>query len=629
MAIDRTVEQELEQARQLLLATIEATPDLVGTANMSGATLSLNRAGRAMLGVAPGADLSSLYIAECHPPWAAALLLDQAIPAAVRDGSWSGETALRHRDGHEIPVLQVIVAHRDDRGEATFLSTIIRDISLRKRDEQALRDSEARLQAVFEHVPFEFWACDHEGRCVLQNSASMTNWGRHVGSLASGFAGSEDARRKLAADTRRVLAGETVSEEVERLLEGRRRWYHQLIAPIRSDERVVGLIGVHIDITERKHLEDQLRQAQKMEAVGKLAGGIAHDFNNLLTAIMGFSGILLERHRPGDASHRPVEQIMKSAERAAALTGKLLAFSRKQVIQPRLIDLNAVVRDLSGLLRRLIGEDIALDLDLRTELWPVLADHAQLEQVLMNLAVNARDAMSNGGRLGIRTGNAPAAAEIPGIPQGDHVVLSVSDTGGGIAKDVLPHIFEPFFTTKRPGEGTGLGLSTVYGIVQQAGGQVTVNSREGEGSTFSVHLPRAEGSAPNPSGPHPVIRLRGNESLMVVEDEAQLRDLIAEMLRGAGYRVVVAASGEEAIGRYVPGVDFDLVITDVIMPVMSGRELAERLRKGGSKARALFISGYTDNIISAYGPLEPGTAFLQKPFTAETLLRKVREVIDG
>ncbi len=629
VAIDRTVEQGLEQARRRLATIIEATTDLVGTADADGRTLFLNRSGRAMVGLAADADLTSVSVRDYHPAWAADLVERIGFPAAIREGSWSGETALKHRDGHEIPVLQALVAHRDDRGEVEFLSTIIRDISLRKRDEQALRESEARLQAVFENLPFEFWACDDSGRYVLQNSASITAWGRRVGQYAADVDGPDVERRQLAADNARVLGGQTISVEIDRVEQGRRRWCHQLMAPIRSDGRIVGLIGVQIDITERKHLEDQLRQAQKMEAVGKLAGGIAHDFNNLLTAIMGFSGILLERHRPGDPSHRAIEQIMKSSERAAALTSKLLAFSRKQVVQPRVIDLTAVIRELGGLLRRLIGEDVVLDLDLRAELWPVRADAAQVEQVLMNLVVNARDAMPNGGRLGIRTANVSAQSVPDGVPRADHVSFSVSDTGRGIAKDVLPHIFEPFFTTKRPGEGTGLGLSTVYGIAQQSGGVVCVTPGEDSGSLFTVFLPRVSGTAADPSGPHPILRQRGKESLLVVEDEPQLRDLIAEMLRSAGYTVVAAASGEEAIARHAPPADFALIVTDVIMPVMSGRELVERLSRQGSKARALFISGYTDNIISAYGSLEPGTAFLQKPFTAEILLRKVREVLDG
>jgi nitrogen-specific signal transduction histidine kinase len=388
------------------------------------------------------------------------------------------------------------------------------------------------------------------------------------------------------------------------------------------------------DITERKSLEDQLRLAQKMEAVGQLAGGIAHDFNNLLTAILGSTELLLASTDAEDQRRDDVQEIGRAAHRASALVRQLLAFSRKQVMQPRLVNLNAIVREMGGMLRRLVGERIVLRLDLDPSLGDVTADPGQLEQVLANLGVNARDAMPEGGTLTIATANVsrmgmPGATD-EGIPGGPLVVLIVKDTGTGMDEHVLAHLFEPFFTTKELGRGTGLGLATVYGIVRQSGGQIQVTSRPGEGSTFTVYLPRVESpgraGAASPGVPVPVPG--GTETVLVVEDEEAVRHLICRVLRTKGYRVLEAPHAEAALlmAGSTPA-PIDLLVTDMVMPGMGGTALAAELIAVRPSLRVLFITGYAAEAVERRGELTDASGLLEKPFSADQLARKVREVL--
>lgn len=414
------------------------------------------------------------------------------------------------------------------------------------------------------------------------------------------------------------------------------------------DERgmPVRLIGSMIDVTaskqaeeERRQLEEQLRQAQKMEAVGRLAGGIAHDFNNLLTAIQGHAEVLLEGIDPSSPNHTDVEQIRRAAERAAVLTQQLLAFSRRQVLQPRTIDLNHVVREIESMLVRLIGEHIELATVLDDQLGTVRADPGQIEQVIVNLVVNARDAMPGGGKITILTRNVTLSetdAKHRGLDlaAGDYVVLSVSDTGEGMSDQVRTRIFEPFFTTKEMGKGTGLGLSTVYGIVTQSGGGIEVESQVGAGTTFHVYLPLEmtpadeENDADSARAPEMALP-HGSEVVLLVEDEQAVRALLSRILRQRGYTVLEARSGTEAleIGRSYEG-DIDLLLTDVVMPEMGGRELAEQLLLDRPNTRVLFISGYTEDEMVHAGVLATRINFLEKPFAPRDLVRKVREVLD-
>jgi two-component system cell cycle sensor histidine kinase/response regulator CckA len=380
--------------------------------------------------------------------------------------------------------------------------------------------------------------------------------------------------------------------------------------------------------------EEQLRQAQKMEAIGRLAGGIAHDFNNLLTAIMGYSQLLLRKLEADDPCHRYASEIHQGGERAARLTGQLLAFSRKQVLQPRVLDLNASVTGLDLMLHRLLGEHIKLDTVLEPGLGSVKADPGQIEQVLLNLAVNSRDAMPQGGRLAIETANveleAIPAQVLGDIKPGSYVRLTVADTGCGMASETLEHMFEPFFTTKGREKGTGLGLATVYGIVRQSGGAVEVVSEPDVGTTFHVYLPRVSGKAEVlESAAVPNELLRGSETILLVEDEVAVRSLARQVLEQNGYTVLEATNGGEAIvvaeqhrGRIA------LLITDVVMPGMNGPDVAERLAGLRPEIRVLYISGYADDAIGAGGVLEAGMAYLPKPFSSEALLVKVREGLD-
>ena len=424
------------------------------------------------------------------------------------------------------------------------------------------------------------------------------------------------------------------SETREHDREGRSRVFLNNVVGFIEDGHLVRVWGTQRDVTEQRHLEEQFRQAQKMEAVGQLAGGIAHDFNNLLTAILGNTQLLLRDLPPGDAKRGDVEEIRKASERAASLTRQLLAYSRRQMLQPEVLDLNVVVAEMDKMLRRLIGEHIALEAVLAPDLGRVRADPNQIEQVIVNLAVNARDAMPDGGKLTIETANvdldeAFAQAHLGSVP-GSYAQLAVTDTGAGMDATVRAHLFEPFFTTKEVGKGTGLGLATVYGIVKQSGGYISVYSEPGRGSSFKIYLPRIAtppeaAAGPQKGGPAP-----GSETVLVVEDEPAVLTLSRRALEAQGY-VVLAASDPIAALRVVErhGGTIHLLLTDVVMPGLSGRELADRLTAQRPGIRVLYMSGYPGDAVVQHGTLPSGSAFLQKPFSPDGLARKVRDVLDA
>jgi two-component system cell cycle sensor histidine kinase/response regulator CckA len=395
------------------------------------------------------------------------------------------------------------------------------------------------------------------------------------------------------------------------------------------DGRRARLVLVN-DVSERRRLEEQLRQSQKMEAIGQLAGGVAHDFNNLLTLISGYSELAREALGDHPASQN-VDEIQKAAERAASLTRQLLAFSRRQVLQMRLLDLNALVLEVETMLRRLIGEDVELTTLYGPELGLVLADPVQMDQVLLNLAVNARDAMPQGGSLVIRTTNVDVsrAGPVKSLSPGRYVLLSISDTGTGMDEQTHQRLFEPFFTTKRL--GTGLGLSTVYGIVKQGGGDIEVISELGKGTTFEIYLPRAQQSgAPLERARASAAPTQGTETVLLVEDEDGVRGLVRDVLQRRGFTVLEAAGGPAAMQlaeRYQGSID--LLLSDIVMPQMSGLELAADLRRQRPKLRTLFMSGHAPALIDRHGVLDEHTPLLAKPFTPESLLRRVREVLDA
>jgi two-component system cell cycle sensor histidine kinase/response regulator CckA len=444
------------------------------------------------------------------------------------------------------------------------------------------------------------------------------------------------------AELERILAAVVAGEKVWRGRLANRRKNGELytvdlsLSPIRDKAgTVVSCVSVQRDITEELELEERFRQAHKMEAVGRLAGGVAHDFNNLLTAILGYANILSSQLPASAPEQSDVSQIRRAAERAAALTRQLLAFSRKQVFQPQVINLNAVVRDMERMLRPVIGEDVEVATELDERLGPVKADPGQIEQVIMNLAINARDAMPNGGRLTLSTRNEDIgekrASRHAGLERGAYAVLSVTDTGTGLSPEVLPHLFEPFFTTKEEGKGTGLGLATVYGIVKQSGGHIEAVSREGQGTAFVIRLPRLSGEAvPAASLDDGGTAVRGTERILLVEDNVMVNDLIQKVLAHHGYDVMVAAHPSQALSIAADEARrIDLLITDMVMPGMGGRELAEKITARRAGLKVLFISGYTDTSFMYEGAREPGRAFLQKPFSPRALARTVREVLDG
>jgi signal transduction histidine kinase/CheY-like chemotaxis protein len=405
------------------------------------------------------------------------------------------------------------------------------------------------------------------------------------------------------------------------------------LSPLETEQGMLISSGIR-DITERVALEERLRQSQKMEAVGRLAGGVAHDFNNLLTVILGYSQILADGLPAGRLADS-TSQIKSAADRAAGITRQLLAFSRKTVLSPRIIDLNDIMLNLDSLLRRLIGEDIEVLTVPARDLGSVKADPGQIEQVIMNLALNSRDAMPQGGKLTLETANVQLdekyAGEHQPISAGNYVMLAVSDTGLGMSPEVQARVFEPFFTTKEVGKGTGLGLSMVYGIVKQSGGYIWVYSEPGSGTTFKIYLPRVDQPAESAGADkRPSSVQRGTETILLVEDDPQLRQLSSSVLAHCGYKVLAASSPEEGLEVCRANhQEIRLLVTDVVMPRMNGRQLAEQVLKISPQTRVLYISGYTNNAIVHYGVLDPGLWFLPKPFTLSALIAKVREVLDA
>ena len=500
---------------------------------------------------------------------------------------------------------------------------------------QALQESESRYRLLFENNPQPMWVYDQNTLAFLTvNDTAIRSYGY--------------AREEFLRMTLKDIRPE---EDVPKLLEATAvptaefhqegPWRHRKkngeIISVEIAEHPLLFDGHHAclvmatDITERLKLEEQFRQAQRMESIGRLAGGVAHDFNNLLTVINGYTEMLLSSRAAGDPANEELREIRTAGERAADLTRQLLAFSRQQVIQFSVVDINAVVSGIETFLRRLIGEDVDLIIRLASDLGAVQADPGQLQQIIMNLAVNSRDAMPDGGTLVIETSNIVLGeayhTEHRQVPPGPYVMLAVTDTGEGMSPEVRARIFEPFYTTKELGKGTGLGLATVYGMVKHAGGWIWVYSEPKRGTTFKVYFPQTD-QAVSIGAPAPPARLEGNETIVVVEDQAEVRALAVAGLAHYGYVAYGFSTGKEvfAFCEDFAG-SIDVLVTDVIMPDMNGREVARKVAELRPEARILFVSGYTTNVIVHGGVLDRGVEYLQKPFTPDTLARKIREVL--
>ena len=550
------------------------------------------------------------------------------------------ETRVRRKDGSEIWTSANVRALRDAEGEFAYFDGIVQDITERKRAEDALRESEERYRDLVENAHDIIYSHDLKGRYTSMNRAGeqITGYTREEAlALDLTKTVAPEYLEKTREMLRKKLAGEKVTAyEMEIIAkDGHRITVEANTKLVFQNGVPVGVQGIARDVTERKQLEEQLRQSQKMEAIGQLAGGVAHDFNNLLTAINGYSGLALQRIDDNHPLKGYLEEIRKAGDRAANLTRQLLAFGRKQILQPLPINLNDVVTDMNKMLRRLIGEDIEFNAKLNPALKKIKADPGQIEQVLVNLVVNARDAMPQGGNLTIETLGVDLdqdyAGRHVGVVPGSYVMLAVSDTGTGMDEDTRARIFDPFFTTKEEGKGTGLGLSTVYGIVKQSGGNIWVYSEIGHGTTFKVYLPElAAGSQKTEAAIVESPMPGGSETILLVEDEDVVRGLARKILEHAGYNVLEANRGEEAVRLCLERAEpIDLLLTDVVMPETSGKEVADRLTKLFPGLRVLFMSGYTDEAIVHHGVLDSNVEFIQKPFTPAALARKVREVLDS
>ena len=631
--------QELRKNLTLLQGITEGTTDAVFVKDLQGRYLMINSAGARYLGrsiaEAMGKDASELFSPESG----------RRIMERDRAVLQSGETCTFEEVGVAAGVARTYLStkgpYRDANGQVIGVLGISRDISDRKRAEEAIHKSEQRLRIHAEHTPLAVIEWDLQFCVAAWNAAAERIFGysreeamgrhasfivpaavrQHVDQVWKGLLAQKGGTRNANENT--TKDGRTISCE----------WYNTPL--VDESGRVLGVASLVQDVTERVALEEKLQQSQKMEAIGRLAGGVAHDFNNLLTVIIGYSQILADGVPAPSRLKEATTQIRSAADRAAGITRQLLAFSRKSILSPRVIDLNDVMMNLDTMLRRLIGEDIEILTVPGRDLGTVKADPGQIEQVIMNLVVNARDAMPSGGKLTLETENAELdeayAREHPPLQPGRYVMLAVSDTGVGMTADTQAHIFEPFFTTKEVGKGTGLGLSTVYGIVKQSGGYIWVYSEPDQGSTFKIYFPRmdqpveAVGAEKRPAGIQ-----RGTETILLAEDEEQLRQLIATVLEQCGYKVLSAAGTAEGLALCRSNHnEIRLLVTDVILPGMNGRQLAEQVQKISPRTRVLYISGYTSNAIVHYGVLDAGLWFLPKPFSLSALVAKVREVLDA
>jgi two-component system, cell cycle sensor histidine kinase and response regulator CckA len=633
------IRRELVQREELFRLISENAADLIAVVDIQGNRLYNSLSYEKVLGYSPEELSASSSFDQIHPEDKERM--KEAAEHARRTGTGrTMEYRIRHKNGTWRTLESTASVIRNSRGEPDRLVIVNRDVTERKHAAEALRRSEASFRTVVEEAPYGIFRANLAGEFLMVNPALKTMLGYETQE--------ELLRTNLATDIyrhpvehqslRKLVLLDQHFKDIE--VEWRRKdgtfvaircsgW------PVKDENGEITYIEVIAeDVSEQRVLERQLRMAQKMEAIGRLSGGIAHDFNNLLGVIIGYIQVIKRNLVPGQSLHEYAEEIEKASQRAVSLTRQLLAFSRQQILEPVILNLNTLLSDMEKMLPRLIGEDIQLHLMLEPAIGQVKADPGQIEQVLMNLVVNARDAMPDGGQLTIQTANSEIdeafAREHPGSIPGRYVMLTVTDTGIGMDQEIQVRIFEPFFTTKDRDKGTGLGLATVYGVVKQSSGYITVESERGKGASFKIYLPHIDQPAATKSeGSYRPLTSRGCETVLLVEDAEPLRKLAHMFLKDNGYQVLTATNGYDAqqVAAQYAG-PIHLLLTDVVMPGINGRILAERLAPLYPAMKVLYISGYTDNFIAGHGVLEQGINLLHKPFTEQALMRKVREVLD-
>jgi two-component system, cell cycle sensor histidine kinase and response regulator CckA len=638
---DVTAQRQAQESNARLAAIIASSADAIVGKTPQGVVTSWNAAAERIFGYSAsemiGGSIFRLIPDELHE--AERQLLSQISQGERVEVS---ETERITKDGRRLHISLSVSPIRDSQDRVVGASSIKRNITEQKHAQEVLRQSQERLQMALKAARMGTWRWDVQTRELSWDEGLERLYDLAPGERITSFEQfldrvHPDDRTFVERSVDRALRGVSGLDYEFRIVlpEGRIRWLADQGRVVRDEQaRPVSLTGVCLDVTERKHVEERLRQAQRMESVGQLAGGIAHEANNMMSVVLGCADYVLQRSDLSEPVRQDVEQIWRAAKRTAGVTQQLLAFSRRQVLQPQVLDLNAMVRDLEPILARTLGESSGLRMHLSPALGLVRADPGQLEQVLINLTLNARDAMVNGGRLTIETMNVTldaryvAAKPVETLQPGEYAALIATDTGHGMDRETLARIFEPFFTTKGVGEGTGLGLSTVYGIVKQSGGFIWAYSEPGLGTTFKLYFPLMATPAESPDTASPVGVGGPDEVVLVAEDEAMVRAIMARTLRDSGYTVLEAADGKEALELMESrGGKVNLIVADVVMPGLGGREIASRLNQRWPQVPVLFTSGYTGLDVVRRGLLEEGRDFIQKPLAPEELIRKVHQLV--